>query len=1013
MAAVKRVLPILALALVSSGTVHAQYFGRNAVQWERLKFEVLKTSHFDIYHYAEEKEAADQVGRMAERWYTRLSRILGHKFKDRQPIVLYASHGHFEQTNTIGGPPGEGTGGVTEAFKRRIVLPVGGSLAETDHVLGHELVHAFQYAMTGQGRVTSTQYPAALNMPLWFIEGMAEYLSLGPVDANTSMWLRDAARKDKGLPRIGKLGKQRYFPYRYGQALWAYLASRFGDRVTGDALRHLGPRSNDADEILKRVTGLDEKTLSADWHAAIRASLGPVIAGKKDPDAYGTALVTEKKDGGKLNVGPALSPDGTRLAFLSEREQLSVELFVQDLGHGGSRRLSKTAVDPHLDSLQFISSAGSWDHQGRRLAFGATAKGRPLLLILDADSGSKLREIPLPTLGEISSPTFSPDGRSVAFSALGNGFSDLFSCDLESGQLKRLTNDAYGDLQPAWSPDGKTIAFGSDRFSSNLETIDMGNYRLAAIDLESGEIRALTSFTRGKSINPQWSKDGASLYFVSDRTGIPNVHRLDVATGTVFQLTDLLTGVSGITPLSPALTSAAGTNRIAFSVYDDGRYEIYAQEAEKLAGWEIGHEENETAAVIPGAKAAGDVFEARQDATTGLAEAESFSQAPYKAKLSLDYVGQPYVGVGVDRYGAFFAGGTSMLFSDMLGNHQLAAMLQTGNITGFADLGGAGQYVNRARRFNWGTALYRVPDVFRSFAAGVRTSNGEQVYVEQVLEQRFVEQGAAALGYYPFDSSLRLELSAGYRHIGFDTTLDTVAVSLATGQLVTDSRERLDSSSANLFEGAVALVRDTAVLGPTSPIVGQRFRLEVSPVTGTVDYTGVLADYRQYVRPVKPFTLAARFLHYGRYGSGGSDPRLSPLFIGYPGLVRGYDSGSFDASECGTQSDGSCPVFDRLQGTRVAIGNVELRAPLLALFGAKRLYGPVPVEVGAFFDAGVAWDGGSKPKLLGGERELVRSVGGTARVNLLGFAVLQLDWVKPLDRPAKGSYFTFNLLSGF
>jgi hypothetical protein len=181
--------------------------------------------------------------------------------KDRQALILYASHPHFQQTNTIGGPPGEGTGGVTEAFKRRIVLPLGASLAETDHVLGHELVHAFQYAMTGQGRVTATNAPGVLSMPLWFVEGMAEYLSVGPIDSHTSMWMRDAARKEK-LPTIRDLAGARYFPYRYGQALWAYLAGRFGDQIVRKALAGVGPRSADAEFILTQLTGIDDKTLS-------------------------------------------------------------------------------------------------------------------------------------------------------------------------------------------------------------------------------------------------------------------------------------------------------------------------------------------------------------------------------------------------------------------------------------------------------------------------------------------------------------------------------------------------------------------------------------------------------------------------------------------------------------------------------------------------------------------------------------------------------------------------------
>jgi hypothetical protein len=190
LAALLASLAILALTVES---VQAQYFGQNQVRRRSFDFRVLATEHFDIYYYPEEEQAVRIAARMAERWYTRLSRLLEFEFVDRQPLIIYASHPDFQQTNTVGGSPGEGTGGVTEAFKRRIVLPFGGPLDETDHVIGHELVHAFQFAMTGQGRPgVGFREPAILSLPLWFIEGMAEYLSIGPVDANTAMWMRDA-----------------------------------------------------------------------------------------------------------------------------------------------------------------------------------------------------------------------------------------------------------------------------------------------------------------------------------------------------------------------------------------------------------------------------------------------------------------------------------------------------------------------------------------------------------------------------------------------------------------------------------------------------------------------------------------------------------------------------------------------------------------------------------------------------------------------------------------------------
>src|SRR5688500_8411189 len=210
------------------------YFGQNKVQYRVFKFQVLETQHFDIYYYPEEEPAARMAARMAERWYTRLSTVLSHELRGRQPLVLYASGSQFRQTNTVEGELGEGTGGVTEAYKRRIVLPFAGPLEATDHVLGHELVHAFQYDITGTDVNSNTA--GALALPLWFIESMAEYLSIGPVDPLTAMWMRDATRREK-LPKIMDLDDPRYFPYRYGQAVWAFIGGKYGDKIIGDMLR--------------------------------------------------------------------------------------------------------------------------------------------------------------------------------------------------------------------------------------------------------------------------------------------------------------------------------------------------------------------------------------------------------------------------------------------------------------------------------------------------------------------------------------------------------------------------------------------------------------------------------------------------------------------------------------------------------------------------------------------------------------------------------------------------------
>ncbi len=251
----------LAAVLATASIADAQYFGRNKVRYDRFDFRIIQTEHFDIYYYAQEEDAARHASRMAERWYARFSNVLEHTFLHRQPLVLYASHPHFAQTNVTPAVPGEGTGGLTERNKTRIVMPFAAGLDATDHVLGHEIAHAFQIDMVRRaGR-------DAFSLPGWFIEGMAEYLSVGPDDSHTAMWLRDASAHRR-LPTVEQLNQPRYSPYRYGQAFWTYFAGRYGDKVLARVLRS---KVRDAVRRLEEVSGVGRDQLTTDWHESVSA----------------------------------------------------------------------------------------------------------------------------------------------------------------------------------------------------------------------------------------------------------------------------------------------------------------------------------------------------------------------------------------------------------------------------------------------------------------------------------------------------------------------------------------------------------------------------------------------------------------------------------------------------------------------------------------------------------------------------------------------------------------------
>jgi len=999
---------VLSLCLVLfNAEAFGQYFGRNKVQYQRFQFKVLKTKHFDVYYYPEFKEMAEESSRMAERWYARISRILNHDLKGRQPLILYASSPEFQQTTAIPDILGEGTGGVTEPLKRRIILPVGSSLSETDHVIGHELVHAFQYDIMSYGGPGGAAASGIDRTPLWFIEGLAEYISIGAVDPNTSMWMRDATQRNF-LPKIKKMNNYyKYFPYRYGQALWAYIAGRFGDEMVSRLMKGVG-RVGDLEAVTTRVLGVTPDTLSKDWQEAYKKAYSPLLKETTLVDPSSRVLFKGTEDN-KYNISPSISPDGKQIMFLSTRDLFAIDLYLADAKTGKIlKKITSTATNPEFESLQFIRSAGGWDSEGKRFIFGGISKGRPILTILD--KGKINEEIPFKNLSEIFSPTWSPDGKSVAFAALAGGKTDLYIYSLDSKNLRQLTNDLYADLQPAWSPDGRSIAFVTDRFGTDLSLLTYGEYELALMDPNSGKIERLQGFTGAKNINPQWSPDSKSLYFLSDRTGKTDIYRLDLGSNKIFEVTNLYTGVSGITDLSPAISVAQQSGQLAYSGYDASEFTVFSiDKPENLQGNpDLTQFEGKLLSILPPREQpSGALLGLLKNPLFGLPEQTEFPEASYKPKLSLDYVSSPSIAVGVDRFGTYTGGGVTLFWTDMLGYHTVATMVQTSSR--LKDAAALVGYQNTKSRLNWGAVIQRMPYVYGSYGIGMDPSGA--IIQQQELWWQINYEVAGFLS-YPFSPVRRLEFTTGLSYIDFDHELVTEAFDPYTGTPLGRDIIKLPSPPSIYFYNAgLALVYDSALFGATGPIIGQSYILEASPTIGSVSYTGVLADYRRYFMPVKPFTLAFRVLHYGRYGKSAEDDRLYPIYIGYDSLVRGYDYYTFSGQE---------ETFDptRLFGSKMLIANAELRFPLFRVLGiGKGFYGVFPVDVVAFYDLGTAWwDKPVSPfhnDWSYARKNFISSAGVGLRVNVFGFLVLGVNYVRPFERPNKGWVFQLSFYPGF
>jgi hypothetical protein len=1042
---VRRLL-VAALLLLFSVPLEAQYFGRNNPQFRTFDWQVLRTENFDIYFYPEAEVGVRDAARKAERWYTRLSQILGHEFQLRQPLILYASHADFQQTNILGSPVGEGTGGVTESAKQRVIMPLAHTYSQTDHVLGHEIVHAFQYDMSGLGRSAGSIDAGARALataPLWFIEGMAEYLTLGPVDAHTAMWLRDAAITGQ-LPTLRQLATDpRIFPYRYGHALWAYIAGRWGDAVIGQILRGMGDGVTYA-QSMERVLNIDLEQLSADWQAAVRRTYLPLLAEWQEPSEAAQPLVTRAMRGGRVNVGPALSPDGTRLAFLSERGFLDIELWLADAETGEViRRLVRgTALDTHFGSLNFIASAGSFSPDGRQLAFTALRRGQNVVAIVDVERGRVVREFRIPGIPELTNPDWSPDGRSIVLSGNQGGITNLYLLDVQTGESQQLTTGRNADLMPAFSPDGQTVAFVTDRGpGTDLTTLQFQGYRIALLNVATRQVSILPGTEVARNFNPVWAPDGQSLFLLSDRQGIANIYRVNVATGAMAQVTRIFQGISGITELSPALAGARTANRLVFSVFDRGGYNLYRLDDEtRLAGTpvdmappgQVGTGPEAPPAPLPAVlpptpRPAEAAFQRvagyLADPLTGLPSPEmaaAWEPEPYRPRLSLDYIGQPQIGVttgGAFARGGLY-GGIGGVFSDMLAHHTVFGVIQAQGQ--FDEVGFSTAYLYRPLRWDFGVAAQRVPYISVGRRRGFDPEQG--VIRDQVVSFRTFDWRLQGLAQFPISRSQRVEFAAGPRRLTRDIQIQEARITPA-GQVIDVTQTTLDADAINMFEGSAALVFDNSLFGWTSPFAGQRYRFEISPTLGTYQFITGLADFRQYLW-LRPFTLAGRGLHFGRYAvSTEAAQALGPLFLGYPSLLRGYDYGNLrdrcvGAAQQGLENATPCEVLDQLFGSRIAVANAELRFPLIQAIVFGGGIGLPPIEGFGFYDAGYAWGEGTPPGVEPGltpepiTRSLLSSAGVGARVNLLGYAVLEAAYVRPFTGD-RGWHWQFALQPGF
>lgn len=880
----------LAAALPAGGQLY--HFGKNKVQYDEFAWQRLETEHFDLYFYPEEEALASYAGQMAEEGYRSLERRLGYSVRRRVPLIVYSSHVYFQQTNIIPGLLPEGVAGFTEFLKGRVALPLSGSYPEFERVLHHELVHVFMFARI-RTVLAERHVPDVWFGPLWFSEGLAEYLSTTP-DSYGEMVLRDAlfSRRLASIAQMARI-EGSFQMYKEGESICRFMARRYGEDVFARLLDNWW-RGEGFGEVFLATTGESLETLDEEWGYDLHKRLLPAIADADTPSQLAKALT---KTG--YNLKPAVvpgagapgSPDSVRYVFFSADQGYTA--IVSDRVGGGDRQTVVAGErDPEFESLHPLAASLAVSPDGRRLAFAAQRNGRDHLILWDLERGRRLRRFTFDEVVALASPTWSPDGGRLAFSgARRGGSTDLFVVDVDSGRLTALTDDLYDDRDPDWGPRGGLLAFASDRAPGHGRR---GRRNLFLYDLASQRILQLTAGDHDDD-QPAWSPDGGRIAFASDRAGAFDLFVLPVGVagdtvtrGQERRLTRALTGT-----FDPAWLP--GGDELLCTGFEAGHFQVY-----RLAA-------SDSAAVAAPAVAPAVVppVDGPTWSLTGLADRGAVTRRAYRRRLSLD-VAQSQISQD-PVFGT--SGGIQVALSDVLGDDQYYFVLSqiSGSAGGFVD--GLNFVVGRyhlARRLNAGWGLFHLNDrltsSFGRFVSEKRTG------------------GWAELS-YPLSRHDRFEASVTGRHTDIDRQFEG-------RQLV-----------GWLLSNHVSYTHDSSLWLPTGPLEGTRYSLGAGH---TVDFrrsrpfnTTLFGDYRHYLRLSRRVCVAARYM--GLRSSGDVPEYFS---IGGSWTLRGYGFRSlWGRNVVLVNHELRYPLLDRMV-LAFPFGSIDLSALRGALFA----------------DAGNAWN---------------------------------------------------------
>ncbi|MBL7987751.1 MAG: PD40 domain-containing protein [Chlorobi bacterium] len=966
----------VALLLLVANSGSAQQFGKNKLQYRSFVWKYIQTDHFDVYYYDEAGlNLAKFTANVIEHALAEIQEHWRYRINARVSIILYNSKNDFQQTNVIGEYLPEGVGGVTELFKNRVVVPFEGDWEKFRHVIHHELVHAVLndkfYGGSIQQLISNN---VQFMLPIWMNEGLAEFESQGGYDIETDMFIRDAVIGNY-LPDLQELGG--YFAYRGGQAFYWYVEKNYGREKIAELLNNCKSAGN-LDEAFRTSFGKDVEEFNEQWKHDLKKQYWPDIADRKRPVDFANKLTNHKKEGSFFNTSPSISPDGRRFAFISDRDGFR-SVYVADIDKPEkAEQIFEGESDVNFEELHLLTPSIAWSPDSRRISLSVKSIGRDAIFIFDLKTNDEQKlEF---DMDAIYSVAWSPDGERLAFQGIKGDQSDIYVYELKSRDLVNITDDIYSDHDPQWERDNRTIYFVSDRRDNPVGAANRRNMLIWNYDYHSSDIysigidgRDLTRITNTPTIIEKSPTPGVggNLLYISDRSGINNIYLRD-SSGATRVLTNSISGID-------QLAIASDDSKLLFNAWNDDGYDIFllrlpftlkyetdtlpqtkflderqvAAGATSMKADTVAPEvavttvtsvdgygsvridpDDAVAALPPSGGGASDIPAAVRTSVDKRVDSGDFASKDYKVKFSSDFV------QAGGTYDPFYGpqGMIQMLFSDVLGDHQIFATINLQTDLKNSDF--SVSYLYLPDRMDYGVG------VFQNSAFGYLPGVDGYYYLT-----RFRQLGLQSQAAYPFDRFTRLDLGLSVMHI---------------------SREAMESGGPQgspqpdegkmMFIPSFSYVFDNSSPWFFSPNKGSRYNITAqgSPKLGNagIGFYSLLGDFRHYI-PFDRDGFSSLALRFAGGASFGANPQK--FFLGGQEGWLNYqfsDQGSFESPEDFFFFTPGYPMrgfnFSEEVGNKYGLANAELRFPLLQAIvgGAVPLY----LQGNIFTDIGAAWN---------------------------------------------------------